>query len=36
MEQLDDSTELWDDMADELAEREHELEVRVLNGGILP
>jgi hypothetical protein len=36
MEQVDDSTELWDSMADELAEREHEHEVRVLNGGILP
>ena len=26
MDQIDDTTELWDDMADELAEREHEYE----------
>ncbi len=36
IELLDDSTELWDAMADELAERDHEHEVRVLNGGVLP
>jgi hypothetical protein len=36
MAQIDDSSELWDDMANELTEREHEHQVRVLNGGILP
>lgn len=36
LEQVDDSTELWDQMSDELAERQHEHEVRILNGGVLP
>lgn len=36
MTQIDDSTQLWDDMANELTEREHEHQVRILNGGVLP
>ena len=36
LEELDDSTELSDAMQDELAEREHEHELRVNNGGVLP
>lgn len=36
MTQIDDSTELWDNMANELTEREHEDQVRILNGGVLP
>lgn len=36
LEGLDDSTELWDAVADELAEREHSAEVQINNGGILP
>lgn len=36
MERIDDSTELWDLMGDELDKRDHEHDVRVLNGGVLP
>lgn len=36
MTQIDDSTQLWDDMSNELIEREHEDQVRILNGGVLP
>jgi hypothetical protein len=36
LQQLDDSTELWDEVADEIAEREHEGDVRRMNGGVLP
>lgn len=36
LEHIDDSTDLWDKMSDELSEREHEYETRVLNGGVLP
>jgi len=36
LEVLDDSTDAWDTVADELAEREHEWETRRNNGGIRP
>lgn len=36
MERIDDSTELYDSMGEELDKRDHEHDVRVLNGGVLP
>lgn len=36
MERIDDCTELWDSMGEELDQRDHEHDVRVLNGGVLP
>lgn len=36
VERLDDSTELYDQVRDEIAEREHEADVRRMNGGVLP
>lgn len=33
---IDDSTELFDSMGEELDKRDHEHDVRVLNGGVLP
>lgn len=33
---IDDSTALWDAMADEIAQRDHEHATRVNNGGVLP
>lgn len=36
IERIDDSTALWDSMCDELDKRDHEHDVRVLNGGVLP
>lgn len=36
LDRIDDSTALWDDMSDELAERDHEHQTRINNGGILP